>query len=470
MDSQDRNIDELVKSHPAIKKFKTEAKELKKNTSYSLMQAQTIVAKNNGFNNWHDLLQKIKLLFNQDFKYNKLLSLKKNEFNADAYLHLGTSLDFGLEQWINHSAARTHLCIFEEKHHIKSLDLYFLEQMLVKKDNFIFIDYDKDLFLDMFLHLPIDPDETIQFDFTNYENSTHCISLNFFKKSDFIDFFQSFFNHDNEYIKNQFCVYVSCVVETIEYLKNNLEIIDNETIPPEYSLDSFLYFGQLDILKKYQHFNKHCEHFFTDNQFENLLESSFLNIINQLLSTGLFNPNKPLYNFLNFYEQSSQVFILTEKNNLFHYNIIWGILKKIATHYFDENTIYSHKKNKNKVSSILFHNPIIPSNIGNLPSQLRAMSISLIFNFDSDYPEEAFFSEAMNIILANVSLPIFFKSNHYYMTDLFIKSFSQYLFVSSEYKQKYKIKYHVKDLEKLKDNEFFTFFKGSIQKIKLIKE
>ena len=226
----------------------------------------------------------------------------------------------------------------------------------------------------------------------------------------------------------------------------------------------------MDILKKYQHFNKHCEHFFTDNQFENLLESSFLNIINQLLSTGLFNPNKPLYNFLNFYEQSSQVFILTEKNNLFHYNIIWGILKKIATHYFDENTIYSHKKNKNKVSSILFHNPIIPSNIGNLPSQLRAMSISLIFNFDSDYPEEAFFSEAMNIILANVSLPIFFKSNHYYMTDLFIKSFSQYLFVSSEYKQKYKIKYHVKDLEKLKDNEFFTFFKGSIQKIKLIKE
>lgn len=104
---QNIKVDVLVACHPSVLKFKREAKALHKQSKsekLTLQQCQEIIAKRNGFNNYHHFIQTIKKFYVEGLEsipYVITPNLEKNE-----NFLIGYDVNFGHYKWQDESSMR----------------------------------------------------------------------------------------------------------------------------------------------------------------------------------------------------------------------------------------------------------------------------------------------------------------------------------------------------------------------------
>lgn len=220
-----------VTTHPIVKKLKDEAKTLKKSSELSLMQAQTAVAKNNGYNSWHDFLQKIKNIFsNPQDPYEILLtSASYLDIPEKAFFHIGEDVKTKKEQWFPHSSSRHHFSIFEEHSSINSIDVYIAKQAIVNKRPLVFVSSDIDTTKSL-MNFAISQKRKQIFlfdcaqqikEYKEYTNSK--LTLNDFSAGAFTDFIQCCGKEDmhslSDLDKNHFFHYLHLITSINSYQK-----------------------------------------------------------------------------------------------------------------------------------------------------------------------------------------------------------------------------------------------------------
>lgn len=80
--------------------------------------------------------QKISLLKNYQFEHTRYTSSWPNTIAHQATFHLGQSIKYGMEQWINASQANTHLSLLGEN----QMDFYLAKQTIRQKNPLLFVD------------------------------------------------------------------------------------------------------------------------------------------------------------------------------------------------------------------------------------------------------------------------------------------------------------------------------------------
>jgi intracellular multiplication protein IcmO len=523
----DDAVDSLVQQHPIVKAAKNEAKALKKSRQeLSLMQAQSAVAKNKGFNNWHDLLQKIKLVFNRDFKYNQLISADKNEIPTEGYMHLGRSREFGLEQWINTSTARTHISIYEPTPDIDSIDVYLAEQALKNNSPLFFMSENQTII--EYLATSCISNKRHQllyiFDYQailGYQFEEYFSSVNPFSSLASGSMTELLFSlcrdilPREEMLKGKIIGFLSALSMALVYHQNQ----KNEDITWHHLsvINPFHFFEMILSDSSYpQHIQSTVKAVMAEKE---LIESlQFLPAFYQIISSYAklaFSQSETSYKplDLSLMKQSDKpqpvILILLPKRkevseNYYydeHYKKIYTLflthlknkLSNLLGTKIDNDAHSYHDVIERKVPKqpflFIMHDPYIIPGFAIMPAQSRSLGVSLVFCYSKKFDSTQNPEELSNV-LANTNLNLFsqhaedysFFSQHYQKVKGACFELSN-LNKNSNYHYNHHDKashvnhrihpvtaYGLKDTNELKDDEYKVFFKGFNQTIKLIKQ
>lgn len=500
----DNAVDSLVQQHPLVKATKNEAKALKKNQhDLSLMQAQTVIARKKGFNNWHDLLQKIKLVFNRDFKYNQLISAEKNVQPEDGYMHLGRSRDFGLEQWINQSTARTHLSIYDAFPNIASMDIYLAEQALGNNSSLFFMCEDQ-ASIEHLTQLAIkngrheslyifDYQDILGYDFQPYFTAinpfTGCESGSI---TEFLfTLLQESLPQENMY-RNKIIGLLSALCMTLVYRQNKTgedltwhhfsvinpyaffeTVLNDDTYPEHIQTSVRLAIKDKELIEQtnfikhyYQTIQTYKQLSFNGKSYQQLDLKNVINSdIEQPVVLVLLPKRKEISKQIYYHIDYRKIYILF----LTH---LKAKMTNLLGTKIDSSMSYSdviERKPKKIPSMFIMRDPYFVPGTAIMPAQSRSLGLSMVFSYSEKFDTQQS-SEEIERVTLNTNLQMFsgnpdshpfFRANYNLIKNT--------LLTFSANNDKQTISYPVKKNDELKEHEYLVFFKGMNQTIKLIK-
>lgn len=498
----DNAVDSLVQQHPLVKAAKNEAKALKKNQhDLSLMQAQTVIARKKGFNNWHDLLQKIKLIFNRDFKYNQLISGEKNIQPEDGYMHLGRSRDFGLEQWINKSTARTHLSIYEASPNIASMDIYLAEQALGNNSSLFFMCEDQasiehltELTIKNGRHRSLyifDYQDILGYKFQPYFTAVNpfagCGSGSI---TEFLfTILQESLPQENMY-RGKIIGLLSALCMALVYRQDKMEedltwhhfsvinpyaffetVLNDDTYPENIRTSVRLAIKDKELIEQtnfikhyYQTIQTYKRLSFDGESYQQLDLKNFVHSdIEQPVVLVLLPKRKEISKEIYYHEDYRKIYIF------FLTDLKVKMASLLGTR-IDNSMTYSdviERKPKKTPSLFIMRDPYFVRGTVIMSAQSRSLGLSMVFSYSDKFDTQQS-SEEIESIIANTNLQMFsgnpdansfFKANYNRVKNTPL-TFSL---------DKQAFHYSVKNPDELKEDEYQVFFKGMNQTIKLIK-
>lgn len=488
---KDSVLNTLVANHPLVKALKLEAKKYKKEkTHLGLMQAQSEVAQKKGFHNWHDFLQKIKLIFNHDFKHNQLISAEKGIIPEHGYLHLGHSQSYGLEQWISENMLRTHLSLFDTSLGLHSPDVYLAKQIIQKKESLVFISEDlveteflaqKAIENDFSEHLYIiDYTQNINTHFHDY-----LASFNALEHQSSGALTELLFNlvsqnqHFDEYLKGRILSFISVFAMTLHYIhleKGNkiqwADLLENVTnyLQTSYSIlplhlqniiDNYFNSVTKEMSEQIQQiYTKALEpYLFLQEQKNRCFSLIQLREMQQPYVALILLPKRakikdtPSKSIERFYNQSYfQI-----------YHLFFSYLKSVMAFelgisieqmpYMD---IIENKRQKSRTLVIMRDiQPIHGCAV--LPAQMRSAKIGLVFSY-SEKIHDYFYEEEKKSLLLNTNLKIF---SHDIKKSALYEYYENILSETQLYKD-------YSFINQAKMGEYYLYHQESIQVLKII--
>lgn len=498
----DNAVDSLVQQHPLVKAAKNEAKALKKNQhDLSLMQAQTVIARKKGFNNWHDLLQKIKLIFNRDFKYNQLISGEKNVQPEDGYMHLGRSRDFGLEQWINQSTARTHLSIYEASPNIASMDIYLAEQALCNNSPLFFMCEDQ-ASIEHLTQLTIKngrQDSLYIFDYQDifgYDFQPYFTAVNPFtgcgsgSTTEFLfTLLQESLPQENMYRSKIIGLLSALCMALVHRQDKNgedltwhhfsvinpyafFETVLNDDTYPEHiqalvrlAIKDKALIEQTNFIKHYyQTIQTYKQLSFDGKSYKQLDLTNVINSdIEQPVVLVLLPKRKEIRKEVYYHENYRKIYILF----LTH---LKAKMTNLLGTKIDSSMSYSdviERKPKKTPSMFIMRDPYFVRGVAIMPAQSRSLGLSMVFSYSEKFDTQQS-SEEIESVTLNTNLQMFSGNPDTY--PFFRANYNLIKNTSLTFSlDKQAFYYPVKNPDELKEHEYLVFFKGMNQTIKLIK-
>lgn len=396
---QNIKVDVLVACHPTVLKFKRESKALHKqlkSEKISLMQCQEIVAKRNGFNNYHHFMQIIKKHYVEGLEsipYVISPTLEKNE----KFL-IGYDVNFGHYKWQDELSMRTHQLVIG-KEIFADYDTFLALQAIEKNKEVLFFNGLPDTKLETVLKKHAKKCGREQ-DFKVIDKNNEKIYNHFSMSSGALaELIMSLVNIDiNELIKGKVIELLSGLVMALVYkrdseksvlpiekIKKSLELpqlieIFQENLPYHISkaiknyltnLPGFTTIEDISQLTLQQH------NLLTDIVIEVLDKIINLNIlsddINSLHMDNLLLRDKSIYLF-NAPDKFQQIFLTSLIRNK-----IYSMFGSTIEQVYGNNEV---KKNKS-LYNIFFRETSVVKGTSIILAQLRGLGYSVTFSYQS---------------------------------------------------------------------------------------
>lgn len=497
-------------SHSSIAKFKNEAKQLKKQSQLSLMQAQNVVAKKNGYNSWHDFTQKLKKIFTPKPKYElcekpeEITSYNINKSPKDGFMHIGQEVNNKLEHWLSWSQARCHINILEEYCSLYSMDLYLAKQAIINEQPVVFISSDTEA-TKLLINFANSNNRTRIYLFDTTEQltefnkyKTHRLSIEHYTVGHLSSFLSRYHFHEDlgSLYKEEFMNFLHLSSAVSIYQKDNENLFLN--------LSSVEKNGTLESLKKYailfpntdplkNHLLQSIDILSNDSEKKDLFEKHFNEIIKKIKATNLFNvDNNKEYEEINFhtlYNKDVQypIFIILsnelkltpelchEELNTYsqlinitilnyYSNCLWNILGSSIEKR--NNHEYIKKSEEDSISFFMRNPPLIRFCYGSIPAQNRAVGASFIFTlnylpYNPTQKEQELMANANNFFFGKFTHNL---TPNQTIKNVFDKKLSESLISQAYHSKEIICSFKSDDIEKLAINEYIIFRRGKFIK------
>lgn len=375
--------------HPVMKKIKKEAKELHKSNilnqqKSTLMQCQKLILNQHGFNDWHHFTQTLKNQYNTDLD-NKTFIIKNNYEDTNKYFYLGFDLLFNNHKYQDIQSSKTHRIIYG-KNIYTQYDVFFAKQSIKMGHRLFFVDNDNNE--DTFpLLIECAKNNNRQNDVIFINKNHHLIfnNFNYFSTSTLVDLFLNLIPNDSNSFSDETISYLTIL---FMYLKTNPDnVIMLKDIKEQLFSEDFLYnFSDVNNPYYLEVKTKLIKNLENDLPYGNIdiLKKSLINLIENLISSGLFTNNPKSYN-LNFFPSDgsnrSKIYLfngdplITKFFTLVLKNSAQNLLGTPVNNY--ENLI----KHPKISTDIFLRNPLLTKNISIFNAQARSLNISLNFSF-----------------------------------------------------------------------------------------
>lgn len=419
---KETGLDIYLNYHPKVLLLKKESKKLHKelkNQNISLMQSQTIVAQNYGFNDWHHFMSIIKKHYNSELD-KKLFTITKDiSFNNNQIL-FGKDINFNHFKWQDDSAMRTHQLILGE-HLYNTYDLFLAHQTISQNKEVFFLNptstQDIDSLISYAKKAGRENDIRI-FDFTNnskyqlYAKKINLNNTNLIINSSII--YNLGMHKDNKWLNKATLLIQSLIPHLykdnqfdLQIFKNSLSfdyiinLINNTNIP---EITKNYFSSYLNSLHENNSLSNKNEFIIEQHNYLKIrIEQSIEWLNNQIFSINgiplenlLFqnNTNNKYINIFNFGNSTHDI--------IYHYFILNSMKNKLGHHLGTINDFNLSKINSKKDTSFIFIREChLSSNLNMLLAQARSSGISLNLSYSSKEKLEQLSFVSYDIIFAN---------------------------------------------------------------------